>query len=59
MASIRKLDIHIEKKKMPWGKMYLPWIDGKRLCITWDTKTKAEIYAQEVKNRYLKLLEYV
>ena len=37
-------------------KRYTPMIQGKELRLSWNTKTRAEIYGAMILNRYVKKL---
>lgn len=56
MFSGPRLSIDRDKSLVTSEKRYAPKIGGKRLRISWNTRTKAEVYGNAVLVRYEKKL---
>ena len=49
------IGIDLDKSLATEEKRYVPKVGGKRLLLSWDTRTMAEIYARAIAARYQKL----
>lgn len=56
MFTGRVMSVDRDKSLVTGEKRYAPKIEGKRLRLSWNTRTKAEVYGNAVLVRYEKKL---